>query len=78
MNDQRPTRDTMSIEEATVSNMWEILAILGIIIVIVIMITQNDTASAKTSGSLTTSKPSCDTAKATEFNQEIKSGRDHL
>jgi hypothetical protein len=27
MSDQRPTRETMSIEEATVSNMWEIAAI---------------------------------------------------
>lgn len=28
MNDDRPKRDTMSIEEATVSNMWEIAAAL--------------------------------------------------
>ena len=28
MNDDRPTRETMSIEEATISNMWEI-ALLG-------------------------------------------------
>ena len=28
MNDQRPTRDSMSLEEATVSNMWEIAAIV--------------------------------------------------
>jgi hypothetical protein len=28
MSTDRPTRDTMSIEEATVSNMWEIAAIL--------------------------------------------------
>jgi len=28
MNDQRPTRDSMFIEEATVSNMWEIAAIV--------------------------------------------------
>ena len=27
MSDQRPKRDSMSIEEATVSNMWEIGAI---------------------------------------------------
>jgi hypothetical protein len=27
MSEQRPTRDSMSIEEATVSNMWEITAI---------------------------------------------------
>jgi hypothetical protein len=26
MSDQRPTRDSMSLEEATVSNMWEIAA----------------------------------------------------
>jgi hypothetical protein len=29
MSDDRPTRETMSIEEATVSNMWEMAAILG-------------------------------------------------
>jgi hypothetical protein len=28
MSDQRPKRDTMSIEEATISNMWEIAAIV--------------------------------------------------
>jgi hypothetical protein len=27
MNDDRPTRDSMSIEEATISNMWEIATI---------------------------------------------------
>ena len=27
MSDQRPTRDTMSLEEATISNMWEIATI---------------------------------------------------
>jgi len=30
MNDDRPKRDSMSIEEATVSNMWEIAAIVEI------------------------------------------------
>jgi hypothetical protein len=29
MSDQRPKRDTMSIEEATVSNMWEIVTTLS-------------------------------------------------
>ena len=28
MNDQRPKRDSMSIEEATISNMWEIAALV--------------------------------------------------
>ena len=28
MSDQRPKRETMSIEESTVSNMWEIAAIV--------------------------------------------------
>jgi len=28
MNDDRPERDNMSLEEATVSNMWEIAAIV--------------------------------------------------
>jgi hypothetical protein len=28
MSDPRPKRDTMSIEEATISNMWEIAAIV--------------------------------------------------
>ena len=31
MNNQRPKRDTMSLEEATVSNMWEIIAIVGVL-----------------------------------------------
>ena len=31
MSDDRPTRDTMSIEEATVSNMWEIAAIVEVL-----------------------------------------------
>jgi hypothetical protein len=31
MNEQRPKRDTMSIEEATVSNMWEIAAIVELL-----------------------------------------------
>jgi hypothetical protein len=31
MSDQRPTRDTMSIEEATISNMWEIAAIVELL-----------------------------------------------
>ena len=31
MSDQRPKRDTMSIEEATVSNMWEIAAIVEVL-----------------------------------------------
>jgi hypothetical protein len=26
MSDQRPTRDSMSLDEATISNMWEIAA----------------------------------------------------
>jgi hypothetical protein len=29
MSDDRPTRESMSIEEATVSNMWEMAAIVG-------------------------------------------------
>jgi hypothetical protein len=28
MSDDRPKRETMSVEEATVSNMWEIAAIV--------------------------------------------------
>jgi transposase InsO family protein len=28
MSDQRPTRDSKSLEEATVSNMWEIAALV--------------------------------------------------
>ena len=31
MRDQRPKRDSMSIEEATVSNMWEIDAIVEVL-----------------------------------------------
>ncbi len=30
MTDQRPKRDSMSIEEATISNMWEIAAIVEV------------------------------------------------
>ena len=30
MSDDRPKRETMSIEEATVSNMWEIAAIVEV------------------------------------------------
>ena len=30
MSDQRPKRETMSVEEATVSNMWEIAAIVEV------------------------------------------------
>ena len=31
MNDDRPARDSMSLEEATVSNMWEIAAIVELL-----------------------------------------------
>ena len=31
MSEQRPKRDSMSLEEATVSNMWEIAAIAGLL-----------------------------------------------
>jgi hypothetical protein len=31
MSDDRPKRDTMSIEEATISNMWEIAAIVEVL-----------------------------------------------
>jgi hypothetical protein len=31
MNDQRPKRDSMSLEEATISNMWEIAAIVEVL-----------------------------------------------
>jgi hypothetical protein len=31
MNDDRPKRNTMSIEEATISNMWEIAAIVEVL-----------------------------------------------
>jgi hypothetical protein len=30
MSEQRPTRDSMSLEEATVSNMWEIVTALKV------------------------------------------------
>ena len=31
MSDDRPKRETMSVEEATVSNMWEIAAIVEVL-----------------------------------------------
>ena len=31
MSDDRPTRETLSLEEATVSNMWEIAAIVEVL-----------------------------------------------
>ena len=31
MNNQRPTRDSMSIEEAAISNMWDIAAIVEVL-----------------------------------------------
>ena len=31
MSDNRPTRDSMSLEEATISNMWEIAAIVKLL-----------------------------------------------
>jgi hypothetical protein len=31
MSDDRPPRDTMSLEEATIANMWEIAAILEVL-----------------------------------------------
>jgi hypothetical protein len=31
MSNDRPTRETMSLEEATVSNMWEIAAIVEVL-----------------------------------------------
>ena len=31
MSDNRPTRDSMCIEEATISNMWEIAAIVEVL-----------------------------------------------
>ena len=31
MNDSRPKRDSMSLEEATISNMWEITAIVEVL-----------------------------------------------
>jgi hypothetical protein len=31
MSDDRPTRETMSVEEATISNMWEIAAIVEVL-----------------------------------------------
>ena len=30
MSDQRPTRDTMSLEKATLSSMWVIAALVGV------------------------------------------------
>ena len=47
MSDDRPKRDTMSLEEATVSNMWEIAAIVEVP-------NERDSARTKTS---TTSSP---------------------
>lgn len=32
MSDDRPKRETMSVEEATVSNMWEIVAIVEVLV----------------------------------------------
>ena len=31
MNDHRPTRDSVSVEEATIFNMWEIAAIVEVL-----------------------------------------------
>ena len=31
MNDQRPKRDSLSVEEATISNMWEIAALVEVL-----------------------------------------------
>jgi len=31
MNDDHPTRETMTIEEATIPNMWEIAAIVEVL-----------------------------------------------
>lgn len=31
MSDQRPKRETMSLKEATVSNMWEVAAIMEVL-----------------------------------------------
>jgi hypothetical protein len=31
MNDQRPKRDTMSLEEATISNMWEVAPLVEVL-----------------------------------------------
>ena len=31
MSDDRPKRDSMSLEEATISNMWEIAAIVEVL-----------------------------------------------
>ncbi|MGQ0694674.1 MAG: hypothetical protein ACT4OL_03750 [Nitrospiraceae bacterium] len=31
MSDQRPKRDTMSLEKATISNMWEIAALVEVL-----------------------------------------------
>jgi hypothetical protein len=38
MSDPRPTRDRMSLEEATVSNMWEITAHGGVLIHLVFLV----------------------------------------
>jgi hypothetical protein len=32
MSDDRPKRDSMSIEEATISNMWEIAALVEVLV----------------------------------------------
>jgi hypothetical protein len=31
MSEERPKRDSMSVEEATISNMWEIVAIVEVL-----------------------------------------------
>ena len=31
LSNQRPERDTMTLEEATISNMWEIAAVAGVL-----------------------------------------------
>ena len=31
VNNQRPTRDTMSVEEATISNLWEMAAVVEVL-----------------------------------------------
>ena len=45
MNDQHPKRETMSVEEATVSNMWEIAAIVEVL-------ERKDLSAGKTSTTL--------------------------
>ena len=42
MSDQRPTRDSMSLEEATVSNMWEIAARGGELVYLVCLVRWNE------------------------------------